>query len=200
MAAVSAEMHVRKRPGKAADASSSRGHRPPPSNAPATRSGPGPSRCSRRAPGCGLPATWSRPTGEVGPFGPRGVWGVDPLFGNDLLRDCEVQRMRRRLCFRRNRVRPTNYRSCNAMVSKSNLFMHRQTVRIKKRGFEVIARTLSLRLDHCVVQGGKSCFDRRYGRALRRCNRRCGFPFLPQRASGRGQYQGRNCNPSHDRL
>jgi hypothetical protein len=29
MAAVSAEMHVRKRPGKAADASSSRGHRPP---------------------------------------------------------------------------------------------------------------------------------------------------------------------------
>jgi hypothetical protein len=38
------------------------------------------------------------------------------------------------------------------MVSKSNLFMHHQTVRIKKRGFEVIARTLSLRLDHCVVQ------------------------------------------------
>ena len=116
------------------------------------------------------------------------------------LRDCEVQRVRRRLCFRRNRVRPTNYRSCNAMVSKSNLFMHRQTVRIKKRGFEVIARTLSLRLDHCVVQGGKSCFDRRYGRALPRCDRRCGFAFLPQRASGRGQYQGRNCNPGHDRL
>ena len=75
MAAVSAEMHVRKRPGKAADASSSRGHRPPvertsdalwPWAAPLQ-----PASAWLRTAGYLVDAT-----GEVGPFGPgeSGGW------------------------------------------------------------------------------------------------------------------------------
>ena len=48
----------------------------------ATCSGLGPSGCSRRSPGCGLSAIWSRPTGEVGPFDPGDCRG-GRSFGND---------------------------------------------------------------------------------------------------------------------